>query len=210
MLSHNWSYGMQPLAYQIGRSTCWVTSIINGIMFLRNGERIGYLQYKTMQSALNSFLRSEKEGKLEGVWLETDEEFGVYKNVMGFLGTLFSLRICTTTGAEVADKIHDLHFRRQVAICSVGNGDHGILLNGKSECGNWLSAFDPWWYGDDRSDNENVKFTETDTSTNVRISMCHLLDHTPSEYRGEYNTGKAYPMGKKKAEHFLTVIESTT
>ena len=101
MLSHDWSYETQPLAYQIGRSTCWVTSIINGIMCLRNGERIGYLQYRTMQSALNSFLRSGKEGKCEGVWFETDEEFGVYENVIRFLGTLFSLRIRTTNGAEV-------------------------------------------------------------------------------------------------------------
>ena len=26
---------MQPLSYQIGRCTCWGTSIINGIMYLR-------------------------------------------------------------------------------------------------------------------------------------------------------------------------------
>lgn len=201
---------MQPLAYQIGRSTCWVTSIINGIMFLRNGERIGYLQYKTMQSTLNSFLRSEKKGKSEGIWFETDEEFGVYENVIKLLESFFALRICTKTCAEVADAIRQLHFNKQVAICSVGNGDHGILLNAKSECGCWLSAFDPWWYGAVRTDNGNVRFPGERIRTNVLIRMCHLLEDPYSRYAREYNRGTAYPMGKNKDEHFLTIIESTT
>ena len=201
---------MQPLAYQIGRSSCWVTSIINGIMFLRNGERIGYLQYKTMQLALNSFLRSREEGKCEGVWFETDEEFDVYENVMKLLESFFALRICTKSFAEVADAIRQLHFNKQVAISSVGNGDHGILLNGKSECGCWLSAFDPWWYDGVRTDNGNVRFPEERIRTNVQIRMCHLIEDPFYRYMKEYRKGTAYPMGKKKAEHLLTIIESTT
>jgi len=201
---------MQPLAYQIGRSTCWITSIINGIMFLRNGERIGYLQYKIMQHALSSFLRSGKEGKWEGVWFETDEEFGVYDDVMKFLETLFSLSIRTMKAAEVADATRHLHFVDQVAICDVGNGDHSILLNGKSECGNWLSAFDPWWHGGDRTDSENVRFPEETISTNVEIKMCHLLEDPYGKYEEEYKTGEAYPMGQNTAERSLTIIESTT
>ena len=209
VLSHDWSSEVQPLAYQIGRSTCWVTSIINGIMFLRNGERIGYLQYKTMQSTLNSFLRSGKEGKYEGVWFETDEEFGVYENVMKLLENTFSLCIRTASGAEVADEIRRLHFCKQVAVCSVGNGDHGILLNGKSECGNWLLAFDPWWYDDKRTGNKNVQFPKNGTSTNVRIKMCHLFEPYV-RFKEEYKTGRAYPMGMNLDERCLTVIESTT
>ena len=203
---------MQPLAYQIGRSTCWITSIINGIMFLRNGERIGYLQYKIMQHALDSFLRSqgEKEGECEGVWFETDEEFGVYDNVMQFLETLFSLSIRTMRASKVADATRHLDFVGQVAICDVGNGDHSILLNGRSECGNWLSAFDPWWYGGDRTDSENVRFPEETISTNVEIRMCHLLEDPCGRYEEEYKTGKAYPMGQNTAKRSLTIIESTT
>ena len=45
---------MQPLTYQIGESTCWATSLINGIMFLREGNRIDSLQYKTLHFALNA------------------------------------------------------------------------------------------------------------------------------------------------------------
>ena len=199
---------MQPLAYQIGRSTCWVTSIINGIMFLRNRERIGYLHYKTMQTALNSFLRSNEKG-YEGIWFETDEEFGVYENVMKLLESFFELRICTKR-SQVVDAIRQLHFNKQVAICSVGNGDHGILLNGKSECGCWLSAFDPWWYDGVRSDNVNVRFPEEGIRTNVQIRIRHLLEDSLGTYRQEYGKGTAYPMGKNKNEHLLTIMESTT
>ena len=201
---------MQPLAYQIGRSTCWITSIINGIMFLRNGERIGYLQYKIMQHALSSFLRSGKKGEWEGVWFETDEEFGVYDDVMKFSETLFSLSIRTVRDAEVADATRHLDFVDQVAICDVGNGDHSILLNGKSKCGNWLSAFDPWWYGGDRTDSENVRFPEETIATNVEIRMCHLLEDPYGKYKEEYKTGKAYPMGRNMAQRSLTIIKSTT
>ena len=203
---------MQPLAYQIGRSTCWITSIINGIMFLRNGERIGYLRYKTMQYALNSFLRNqgEQEGECEGVWFETNEEFSVYDNVMKFLETLFSLSIRTMRSAEVADATRSLHFVGQVAVCDVGNGGHSILLNGKSNCGNWLSAFDPWWYGGDRTNSENVRFPKETISTNVEIQMCHLLEDPYGMYEEEYNMGQAYPMGQNMAKRSLTIIESNT
>ena len=59
---------MQPLSYQIGRCTCWGTSIMNGIMFLRwkhlceEEARIESFQYKILHAALNSLLRRE------GVW----------------------------------------------------------------------------------------------------------------------------------------------
>ena len=195
---------MQPLAYQIGESTCWATSIINGIMFLRKGDRIGSHQYKIMQSALNSLLRRK------GVSYYTDDDFNDYANVMNLLETLFALQIHPAAGADVADAIRHLHFDGQVAICDVGNGDHSILLNGRSECGNWISAFDPWWYCDDRNDNGNVQFPEERSLANVRISMRHLLEDPFADYNNEYRTGTAYPMGVGRgvANRFLTVIES--
>ena len=94
-----------------------------------------------------------------------------------------------------------------MAICDVGNGDHSILLNRKSECGNWLSAFDPWWYDDNRTDNGNVQFPG-ESWTNVRISMQHLLRDPLDVYLDEYNSGKAYPMGMNIEKRFLAVIES--
>ena len=201
---------MQPLAYQIGRNTCLIASIINGIMFLRNGERIGYLHYKIMQTVLNSFLRSGVDAEPEGVWLDTDKEFGDYENVMKLLESFFELRICTKRFAEVADTIRQLHFNRQVAICNVGNGDHSILLNKKSECGCWLSAFDPWWYPGVRTDNANVRFPKRKIWKNAEIRMCHLLEDPFGQYEDEYAKGTAYPMGEYENEHLVTIMKSTT
>ena len=98
-----------------------------------------------------------------------------------------------------------------VAICDVGNGNHSILLNGKSKCGDWLSAFDPWWYGDSRKANNNVRFPKGKirSKVNVEIRIRHLLEDPYATYKNKYNSGTAYPMGKKK-HHSLTVIESTT
>ena len=99
-----------------------------------------------------------------------------------------------------------------MAICDVGDGDHSILLNGKSKCGSWLSAFDPWWYAADRKANKNVRFPRGNfqTEVNVKIRMHHLLKHPyAKKYKDKYESGKAYPMGKKKY-HCLTVIESPT
>lgn len=197
---------MQPLAYQIGKSTCWATSFINGIMFLRKGERIDSRRYKIMQSKLNSLLRKE------GVRYDTVDGFRDYESVRNRLEKLFVLRIRTKRGAEVARAIRQLHFKKQVAICDVGNGDHSILLNGKSKRGKWLYAFDPWWHGEDRKSNGNVRIPKYKTCVNVKIKMRHLLEDPYSRYEKQYETGSAYPMGagKGKANHFLTVIESTT
>lgn len=116
---------MQPLTYQIGTSTCWATSIINGIMFLRGGERIESHKYKVLHSALNSILRRN------GVLYYYNVDFGKYQAVAHILETCFSLKFNTVRGDHVADTIRKLHFNDQVAICDVGDGDHSILLNGK-------------------------------------------------------------------------------
>ena len=98
---------MQPLAYQVGKSTCWIASVFNAVMFLRKGERIGHREYKIMHSTLNSFLRSE------GVLYDTGE-IDVHKKAKEMLGAHFALRVCTqrgADGADVVDAIPKLHFK---------------------------------------------------------------------------------------------------
>ncbi len=204
---------MQPLTYQIGRSTCWAISIVNGIMFLRGRERrdgerdearIESFQYKVLHSTLNTLLW------IEGVWYNDNDNFRAYQNVLETLSNSFSLRFSFVNGKKVTNVVRNLDFRRKVGICDVGNGAHCILLNGRSECGEWVSAFDPWWYHsteNDRSDNENVQFPDED-GVNVRIRLHHLLEHSYNRYQKEYKTGKAYPMGRNIEKRFLTVIDS--
>ena len=89
-------------------------------------------------------------------------------------------------------------------------GDRSILLNGKSECGEWLSAFDPWWYcraENGRIGNDNVQFPH-EVGVNVRIRLHHLLEHPYGDHAESYRVGKAYPMGHNIPMRFLTVIGS--
>ena len=195
---------MQPLAYQIGATTCWATSIINGIMFLRNGERIKSTQYKILHSALNSILRRE------GVPYDEKCDFEDYESVIEVLKTQFPLSFTPVRGSGVKKRIAKLNYKEQVAVCDVGAGDHSILLNGKSKCGKWLSAFDPWWYcrtKNDRTSSEIVQFPDDELGVNVRINMHHLLEHPYCKYKELFGNGKAYPMGCDTKKHFLTVIK---
>ena len=199
---------MQPLSYQIGRSTCTGTSIVNGIMYLRwkylpkKKARIESYQYKLLYDVLNSMLYRE------GVsCYEHDKITENYNDVIDILGSLFSMHFRWAIGAEVSAEIRNLDFDRQVAVCDVGNGDHTILLNGKDKRGNWLYAFDPWWYGQGRKNNATVKFPSK-IHANVQIRLDHLLDDAYEE--NAFATGTAYPMGEETDKHFLTVIECRT
>ena len=199
---------MQPLSYQIGSSTCWITSIINGIMFLRKGSRIRAFEYKTLHAAVDSMLREN------GVWFEYDdnEELKAFEHSLKILKKTFRINFTNFRGREVADRVIGIDFTSQVAVCDVGDGDHSILLNGVSECGEWLSAFDPWWYDGERRDNENVKFPDAvgePEGQNVRIRRDHLLRARYPFHEDAYNKGLAYPMGRFE-KRFLTVMEATS
>ena len=190
---------MQPLSYQVGKATCWCTSIINGIMHL-NKDRIESFQYKTLHSALNSILCAN------GLQFDKFEHKKIVTNI---IGECFSFRLYDVEGVGISDAVRNLDFQSQVAVCSVDNEDHCILLNGKSECGEWLSAFDPWWHENDRSDNTNVRFPKKN-ETNVEIRMHHLLTHSLARYQKLYERGEAYPMGNSTIKHDLTVFEMQT
>lgn len=196
---------MQPLSYQIGNSTCWITSIINGITFLSEGERISSFQYKALHAALNSILWKT------GVWYwEDGEDYSAFEHVLEMLESTFRLQFNHYQGGDVADGIRNLRFGKQVAVCDVGNGDHSILLNGISECGEWLLAFDPWWYGDGLDSNDNVEFPDENGGRhvhNVRIRREHLLNDPFRGNEAAYSGGQAYPMGKNTDKRFLTVLE---
>jgi len=169
-------------------------------MFLRKGERISSFQYKTMHAVLNSRLREN------GV--DTDEGRVVFDHIFDVLKITFDFNYKHFEQGKVADEIRGLHFNDQVAICDVGNGGHSILLTGISRCGEWLSAFDPWWYPGRRDDNENVKFPDENDKwygENVRIRCDHFIDDPCNRHRVEHNKGLAYPMGKPPGHRFLTI-----
>ena len=192
---------MQPLAYQMGESTCWPTSITNGIMFLRDGLRIESFEYKTLHASLNSALSKT------GVSFDDYSDQRDLEQISNTLGNIFSIKFVHIANRDVADVVRKLHFKNQVAICDVGNGDHSILLNGRSNSSDWFSAFDPWWYNNNRTDNENVQFPDETIGENVRIRQDHLLNDSYRAHRNAYMNGLAYPMGRNIDIRFLTVME---
>ena len=202
---------MQPLYYQIGTTTCWITSIINGIIYLRGkyggneDARIESCHYKTLNAELNSILRSN------GVFYDAENDTSDLDHILNVLGACFSMRFRCVRKKDVVGKILDLEFEREVVVCDIGNGAHSILLNGKSECGNWLDAFDPWWYEQDQSREEVTPIDKVErlcgASVNVRIDLNHLLRDPLKQYNREYKVGLAYPMGQNIETRFLTVIE---
>lgn len=178
---------MPLLSYQSAGETCWVTCMVNGIRFVKKEPRISTAAYRLLHHPLRDY----------GV--EYDSTF---EAVLTGVRSLTGLKFTCSRGNDVAPTIEALHFKRQVAVCDIGSGDHSILLTGRHK--DWFSAFDPWWYERGRRDiRRRLRFPEDESSTNVKIHREHLL----GERRGKgYGEGMAYQMGKI-GSRCLTVIE---
>lgn len=126
---------IQPLSYQIHPSSCWVTSVLNGLLYLYGNKRpIPNLEfaYRMLHAVLTD----------DGVGEDTGWEF-----VLAAIGEGMGLTIVTSKGEEVEGAIEKLDFSNQVAVCDVDGGEHSVLLLGKNDQG--FFVFDPDW--------ENVK-----------------------------------------------------
>lgn len=120
---------MQPLSYQIQANSCWVTSVLNALLYLHEDKKeISGLVYRLLHSVLTD----------EGVDTTGDLEI-----VLNAVGERSKLNIRTVTQGQVQDAIKRLHFNDQVAVCDVNAGQHSIVLLGKHDDG--FLAFDPDW-----------------------------------------------------------------
>lgn len=126
---------MQPLSYQILPYSCWVTSMLNGLLVLYGDKnRIPGLVYRLLHAILteDGVLIQGKPGKDISTVLEAVQ-------------IRAKLKIRHFDSVAVAEAIRKLHFRNQVAVCTVNSGQHAILLTGKTD--GWFEAFDPDWDG---------------------------------------------------------------
>lgn len=124
---------MQPLSYQILPASCWVTSVLNGLLVLYGDKnKIPGLVYRLLHAVLTD----------EGVHT-TGAARDDWKIVLEAVESRTDLRFLTVQRDAVAPALAKLHFRRQVAICDIASGSHAILLNGRSK--SWLEGFDPDW-----------------------------------------------------------------
>jgi hypothetical protein len=186
---------MQPLSYQIHPSSCWVTSMLNGLLLLYgNKNRISTLVYRLLHSVL------------------TDE--GVY--TQGKLGTDLSavlMAIQIRTGLkvhhydsdEVEIAVRNLNFQKQVAVCVVNAGQHAILLIGRSD--GWIEAFDPDWDGvKQKREIPDAYITQPEIRKKRRLGQINVLIHESYLVRSRGNKRGGYHMGAVSSRT-LTVME---
>ena len=126
---------MQPLSYQILPFSCWVTSMLNGLLVLhKDKNKISGLVYRLLHAVLTD----------EGVY--TQGQPGCDLNtILSAIQISSGLKVRHYNNVAVANAICKLDFQRQVAVCGVDGGRHVILLTGRE--GGWIEAFDPDWDG---------------------------------------------------------------
>jgi hypothetical protein len=161
---------MHPLSYQPLATSCWVTSMLNGILYLNNDRYVPFMAHRLLNN-----LHIE-----EGVFYYTKKQKKEFEAVIKAIGECAGIEITYATGRNVEGCLSALDFSRQVAVCDIGAGDHSILINGESD-GVFL-AFDPYW--------ENVKkgesvegeyetcpayFSDSSYSVNLRVWKDHLF-----------------------------------
>ena len=122
----------QPLGYQQQDSSCWITSMINGMIYLLgDGSKIPNLVARVLYSL------SSREG--------TDNDDA--RDLVSFLSKQRKLKIqChgPYEGKEVSmDLIQKLLQEDKVIICDTYSGEHSILINGLQN--DQLLIFDPDW-----------------------------------------------------------------
>lgn len=125
---------MQPLSYQIYRSSCWITSVLNGFLVIyRDKNKIPTLVYRLLNAILTD------EG-VSGVGPSKRD----WEIVLKAIETATGCHITIYHAEDVGSRIDALHFNQQVAICDTEAGGHSVLLTGRSADG-WLEGFDPDW-----------------------------------------------------------------
>ncbi|MEJ1959409.1 MAG: hypothetical protein WDM70_08275 [Nitrosomonadales bacterium] len=175
---------MQPLSYQILPCSCWVTSMLNGLLLLcGNKNRMSGFVYRMIHAVLTD----------EGVPSNGRQKRDL-NTAIEAIAIHSGLRIRHYLGPDVEDALRKLTFQNQVALCDIDSGGHVILLTGRS-CG-WIEAFDPDWH------NVKVKREKPDAyvvqphfgrhckrcRVNVLIAETHLL-HVSRGRNREFQMG---------------------
>ena len=185
---------MQPLSYQLAETSCWVACMLNGIRCLLKQDRVATPVYRIVHSLLQD----------RGVVYYEERDLEALKEVYWRLEKYTGLAFKHKQGGDVEPTLRRLDLNGdKVVICDVGNGDHSILLTKRK--GNWLSAFDPYWYDQRKPDEKIVRIVDK-WHANTEILQSHLLDDSHQDHRKAFGLGQAYPMGKNPKTRFMTVI----
>ncbi len=185
---------MQPLSYQLAETTCWPACVLNGIRFLLRENRLETPVYRIVHSLLQD----------RGVVYYEERDLEALKEVYWRLEKYTGLAFEHQQGGKVEPTLRCLNLNGdQVAICDVWNGDHSILLTKRK--GNWLRAFDPYWYARRKPDKKIVRIVCL-WHANTEILQSHLLGGALPAHKKAFERGEEYPIGQNLETRFMTVI----
>ena len=140
---------MQPLSYQLAETSCWPACVLNGIRVLLGEKRLETPVYRIVHSLLQD----------RGVFYYKKRDRKALKEVYWRLEKYTGLAFECRRRGKVEPALRRLELNGdQVAICDVGDGDHSILLTKRN--GNWLRAFDPYWYPRRNPDERIVRIVD--------------------------------------------------
>lgn len=188
----------QPLSYQTLPCSCWVTSVINGLLFLYDGDKnkVPGLVLRLLHSVLTD------EGVDAGGNPKADWEI-----VLGAVADKCKLKVRSVKAGKVEGAMSRVDFKASVVVCDIGAGTHSILINGKKD--NWYYGFDPDWdqmkSGHKLSSEEFEVFPEVNKrlqgSVNVKIHKDHLFGSRATK-------NKLFSMGAV-SDRNITIISRT-
>lgn len=182
---------MHPLSYQTLPMSCWVTSMINGILFQYQGKLVPFMAYKVLHNIMTA----------DGVLYYTKGQKNDLDGILRAVESCSKLDIDYYTGESVEEKVRGLDYKKQVAVCDIGSGDHSILVNGFKD--GIFDAFEPYWdnvKNGDSSDGEYETFppymSGSKNTVNLRVSARHFFKE---------KNGPGFRMGAK-SKRFAVVL----
>lgn len=186
---------MQPLSYQILPCSCWVTSMLNGLLMLHGDKnRMSGLVYRFLHTVLTD----------EGVYTQGRSKTDLAA-VFQAIEVRAGIRVSFYFGADVECAVRKLNFIKQVAVCDIDSGEHAILLTGRFK--GWIEAFDPDWHNvKHRREHPQSYIVQPDSHKSCRDGQTNLLineNYLVSLRRGHKGE---FRMGAVKSRT-LTVME---
>lgn len=162
---------MQPFSYQATDTTCWITSMLNGIIFCRNGKAVSSRAYDKLNSLLCD----------KGVYYHDPRVRKRLNAIARDVEHSENVKICFYLYDKVAEKIDNLSFhedQKMAVVCDIHNGDHSILITNGTN--GWFHCFDPYWkYVCEKQSKETkkrkYKTIPAGRIVNLKIKKAHLL-----------------------------------
>lgn len=183
----------QPLSYQTLPCSCWVTSVVNGLLHLHGDkEKIPGLVLRLLNTVLTD----------EGVY--SGGKKADWKIILAAIADRCDLDIRSFEGHLVECELGKVDFKKTVVICDIGAGTHSMLLIKKD--GDWFLGFDPDW----NQVKSGLKFNCNEFevlpeviesikgSVNVRVHKDHLFSLRATK-------NKLFSMGGVKSRN-ITII----